>query len=164
VGLTFPNYPEHLGGDEQTESPQKHQQSLLGSERGTQLSRRLETDASRNLYVRIAADDANLTSVSALAGGSAANVPANTLTTILTHTPGAAAKLTRISVSGQNYGKVQIFVNSVLIETKRMGPDRNVDFNWAVPFAVAASTPIDVKVTHFVTGELNDFEATIYGV
>lgn len=164
MGLPWPNYPDHIGGDEQTESPTKHQQSLLGAERGTNLARRLETDSNRNLYVRVAADDvAPPATVSALAGGSIINTPNGVLTTILTYTATAATKLTRVSVSGTDYAKFQLFFNSVLIETKRSGPDRNVDFLFAAPLGMVATNILDVKVTHYAPGVLANFESTIYG-
>jgi hypothetical protein len=164
MALNWPNYPENVGGDEPTASPTKNQNSLLGAERGTQFARRLETDASRNLFVRIAADDvAPPAQVSALASSGVVNTPDGSLTTILTYTAVAAARLTRISVSGTDYAKFQIFLNTVLIETKRSGPDRSLDFIFTAPLGMDASDVLDVKVTHYATGVLADFESTIYG-
>lgn len=166
MGLLFPNYPEHIQGDEPTYAPQKSDHTLLGAERGTQLSRRLETDSNRNLYVRIAAADVDVfvpSSVAALANGSVTNVPASTLTTILTYTAAVATRLTRISVSGTDYAKFQIFINTVLIETKRSGPDRSLDFSFTSPLALSIGQILDVKVTHYAPGVLADFESTIYG-
>lgn len=164
MGLPWPNYPDHIGGDEQTESPTKHQQSLLGGERGTNLARRLETDSDRNLYVRIAADDVAPPSVvSALAGSAITNVADGVLSTIVTHTAVAATKVTRISVSGTVYAKFQIFLNSVLVETKRSGPDRSLDFVFTAPLGMDAGHILDIKVTHYGPGVLADFESTIYG-
>lgn len=99
-----------------------------------------------------------------LARGSVTNVPASTLTTIVTYTPGTDQVITRVSVSGTAYGKVELFRNATLVETRRMGPERNVTIDFTNPLALATGSPLDVKVTHYVTGELNDFEATIYGV
>ena len=164
MALNWPNYPENVGGDEPTASPTKNQNSLLGAERGTQFVRRLETDANRNLFVRIAADDvAPPAQVSALASSGVVNTPDGTLTTILTYTAPAARRLTRISVSGTDYAKFQIFFNTVLIETKRSGPDRSLDFAFDAPLGMDASDILDVKVTHYAPGGLADFEATIYG-
>lgn len=164
MGLNWPNYPEHIAGDEQTESPQKHQQSLLGAERGTQLARRLETDSERNLYVHVAADDTVApTSVSALAYDDVTGIPASTTTTILTYTAPAAKKLTRIAVSGTDYAKFQLFLNAVLIETRRSSPERSLDFLFTSPLALAASDILDVKVTHYAPGVLADFESSVYG-
>lgn len=164
MALNWPNYPENVGGDEPTASPTKNQNSLLGAERGTQFARRLETDADRNLYVRIAADNvAPPASVSALAADDVTSVTNGTLTTILTYTAGADTRLTRISVSGTDYAKFQIFLNTVLIETKRSGPDRSLDFIFTAPLGLSSGQILDVKVTHYAPGVLADFESTIYG-
>lgn len=164
MALNWPNYPENVGGDEPTASPTKNQNSLLGAERGTQFARRLETDANRNLYVRIAADDvAPPATVSALASDDATSVPNGSLTTILTYTAASDTRLTRISVSGTDYAKFQIFLNTVLIETKRSGPDRSLDFAFTAPLGLVAGQILDVKVTHYAPGVLADFESTIYG-
>lgn len=170
MALNWPIYPENVGGDEPTASPTKNQNQILGSERGTQFTRRLETDASRNLYVNIAAiadgilDDVLVPArVSAIAGGSVTNIPDATLTTILTYTAVTAARVTRISVSGTNYAKYQIFLNAALIETKRSGPDRSLDFDFASPLGLDAGNILDVKVTHYGPGVLADYESTLYG-
>lgn len=164
MGDTWPNYPGDVqGGDEPTHSPTKSQNSLLGAERGTQQTRRLETDPDSNLYVRIAADDSSPATSSALAGDSVVGVPDNTLSTILTHTAATDSRVTRIGVSGTDYAKFQLFHNTVLIETKRSGPDRSLDFAFALPLGLDAGDVLDVKVTHYATGVLADFEATIYG-
>jgi hypothetical protein len=99
-----------------------------------------------------------------LAAGASTNVPANTPTTIVTYTPGANKVITRISVSGTAYGKVELFVNASLIETQRMGPDRNITIDFNNPLSLGVGIPLDVKITHYVTGALNNFESTIYGV
>jgi len=166
MALNWPNYPENVGGDEPTASPTKNQNSLLGAERGTQFARRLETDAARNLYVNIAGVAVGVFvpgSVSALGGGSVTNVPASTLTTILTYTAVVASRLTRIGVSGTDYAKFQIFINTTLIETKRSGPDRSLDFAFTSPLSLSIGDVLDVKVTHYAPGVLADFETTIYG-
>lgn len=170
MGLNFPNYPEHIQGDEPTYAPTKSDHTLLGSERGTQLSRRLETDPARNLYVHLADITDGVfdgifvpSSVSAIAGGSVTNVSDNTLTTILTHTAAVATRLTRIGVSGTDYAKFQLFLNAVLIETKRSGPARSLDFSFTSPLSMDGGDVLDVKVTHYATGVLADFESTIYG-
>lgn len=167
MGYTWPNFPLDVqGGDEVTFAPTKNDRSLLGAERGTQFTRRLETDISRNLFVNIAAVDANIfvpSSVSALAGGSVTNIPDNTLTTILTYTAVVTTRLTRIGVSGTDYAKFQIFLNTVLIETKRSGPDRSLDFIFTSPFGLVIGDVLDVKVTHYAPSVLADFETTIYG-
>lgn len=166
MAYTWPNYPENVGGDEPTTSPNKNQNGLLGSERGTQFTRRLETDASNNLFVRIGAIDPLLfvpSNVSALAGSSITGVTASTLSTILTYTAATAKRLVRIGVSGTDYAKFQLFLNTVLIETKRSGPDRSLDFAFTSPLSLAIGDILDVKVTHYAPGVSADFESTIYG-
>lgn len=166
MALEFPKYSENVGGDEPTLAPTKNDRGLLGAERGTQFTRRIETDSDRNLFVRIAAVDGNIlvpSSVSAIAGGSVTGVTASTLTTVLTYTAATAIRATRIGVSGTDYAKFQIFLNTVLIETKRSGPDRSLDFAFTSPLSLVIGDVLDVKVTHYAPGVLADFESTIYG-
>jgi len=55
MGLNFPKYPGDVSdGDEHAYSPNKTKDSLLATERGTDSTRRLETDVDRNLYVNVA--------------------------------------------------------------------------------------------------------------
>lgn len=102
--------------------------------------------------------------VSPLAIGSVTNVPANTLTTIVTLTTIATTVTTRIAVSGSDYAKFQLFLNTVLIETRRTSPERSTDFLFTSPLLLAQGDIFEVKVTQYATGVLADFEATIYGV
>lgn len=56
MGLNFPKYPGDVSdGDEHSHSPNKTKDSLLATKRGTDSTRRLETDDNRNLYVNVAA-------------------------------------------------------------------------------------------------------------
>ena len=167
MAYLYPKYPgEVQGGDEATYSPGKTQHSLLGAERGTQVTRRLETDSNNNLFVSIGSVVPGTLvpgSVSAVAVGAVTSLPASTVSTIVTLTAGAAIRLTRISVSGTDYAKFLLFKNATLIETKRTGPDRSTDFMFNSPLDVASGDVIDVKVIHYATGVLADFESTIYG-
>jgi len=88
-------------------------------------------------------------------------VGVNTLTTIATMTANGYDHVTRISCSGQESAKWQLFINSVLIETKRGG--LNVEFNFRNPMVLTATNVLDVKMTHYYTGETPTFDATIYG-
>lgn len=164
MALNWPNYPENVGGDEPTVAPTKNDRGLLGAERATQFTRRLETDANRNLYVRVAADDvAPPATVGALASDSVVGVTNGVLTTVLTYTAVANVRLTRISVSGTDYAKFQLFLNTTLVETKRSGPDRSLDFIFTAPLGLDAGDILDVKVTHYAPGVSADFESTVYG-
>lgn len=171
MALDFPKYPTDVSdGDEHSHSPHKTHDSLLATERGTDFTRRIETDGSRNVYVHVAADDTVLPggsgipgSVDTLATGSQTGISANLLTTVVTYTAGATAKITRIGVSGTEYAKYQLFKNTNLIETKRTGPDRSVDFIFNSPLIMSSGDILDVKVTHFYTGNTLDVEASVYG-
>ena len=101
---------------------------------------------------------------SPVAAGAVASILPNVLTTIVTYTPTVNKVITRISVSGTAYGKIELFTSASLIETQRMGPDRNITIDFINPLVLLAGIPLDVKVTHYVVGEANNFEATIYGV
>lgn len=149
-------------GDDPTYSPQKTQNSLLGAERDSQNTRRLETDADRNLYVRMAADDTSL-AVTSLAVDAQTNVPDNTLTTVVTYTAAAPKRVSQITFGGSAYAKFQLFLNTVLIDTYRTGPERIGRFVFEAPYALSIGDVVDLKVTHYVTGAAEDFEAAIYG-
>lgn len=165
MALEFPKYPTDVSdGDERTYSPHKTTDSLLAAERGTDYTRRLETDSNRNLYVNIAASGVLPPSaVNALAVGGITSIPASTLVTIVTFTAASDVKLSKISVSGTDYAKFQIFKNTSLIETKRSSPERSLDFDFAIPLNLVSGDILDVKVTHYAPGVLADFESTIYG-
>lgn len=62
MGDPFPRYPEDvIDGDEPTYAPTKSDHSLLAAERGTQHTKRLETDADNNLYVNVAEGSIDVT-------------------------------------------------------------------------------------------------------
>lgn len=97
------------------------------------------------------------TVVGAVSTGSA------TLTTIATLVANGVNRVTKISCSGEDYAKFQLFLNTVLKDTRRSGPDRNIDFTFESPLTLLAGDVLDVKVTHYYTGDTVAFEATIYG-
>ena len=58
MGDLWPSYPSDVqGGDEPTHSPTKNQNSLLAAQRGTQQTRRIETDEDGNIHVNLAASN-----------------------------------------------------------------------------------------------------------
>jgi hypothetical protein len=72
--------------------------------------------------------------------------------------------LTQVSVSGEDYAKFFITLNGSDIDIRRSGPDRNVEFNYTgAPYKLSLGDVVDIKVEHFNTGSLVDFDATIYG-
>ena len=91
-------------------------------------------------------------------------VPDNALTTILTLTALQKHKISRIACSGEDYAKYQIFIDSVLVETRRSSPERTIDFNFTPTLLLNIGQILDVKVTHFYTGDLGSFESTIYSI
>ena len=170
MGYPFPNTPDQTG-DNETIAPYSNSRSLLGSERGSNKAKRLETDIDNNLYVVLgaagASQDVNVVSLKGiipLATGAVPGVTDNTLTTLATYTPSATKMVTRISVSGTVYAKYQLFLNTTLIETQRTGPGRNLTFLFdPLPLGMSSSDILDVKVTHYNIGASEDFEATVYG-
>lgn len=88
-------------------------------------------------------------------------VGVNTLTTVATMTANGYDHVTKISCSGEESAKWQLFVNSVLVDTKRGG--LNISFEFSNPLYLTATNVLDVKVTHYYTGATPTFDATIYG-
>lgn len=163
MGIKFSKSVDQDGDDEAL-SPITNSRSLLGTERGTDATRRLETDDNNSLYVNVASSPATTpNSVNAIAGGVITSIPASTPTTITTYSAASDIKVTRIGCSGTCYAKYQLVLNTVIIETKRSGPERSIDFIFERPLNLSTSDVLDIKVTHFVIGGLEDFEATIYG-
>ena len=98
--------------------------------------------------------------------GSVTNVAAATKTTIVTqaYVAGTFENLTIVAVSGEDYAKYFVTVNAVDIDIRRSGPDRNLTFMYTgAPYQLSPGDVVDVKVEHFNTGDLVDFDATIYG-
>lgn len=97
--------------------------------------------------------------------GTASNVPAATLTTILTKVADSSlTNISIVSVSGDDYAKYTLVINSITIDIRRSGPDRNLQFDFtANPLKTTLGDVIDIKVEHFFAGDLLDFDATIYG-
>jgi hypothetical protein len=114
--------------------------------------------------VRITADaSAAGLEVEALAGNAISGIAANMPSTIVTYTAPAKKLLSHISVSGTVYAKFQLYLNTALLETRRGGPDRTLVFEFLRPLRLQATDILDVKVTHYQTGETAEFESTVYG-
>ena len=163
MGQLRPNNPD-VNGDESAVSPRSDQPGLLGHRRGTDQTKRIETDDAGNLHVHVDVDDSSTPSaVAPLASGSITVVPDSTEATICTYTASQSTRVTRISCSGTIYGSYRLYLNTVLIETKRSSPDRSIDFDFSRPLQLNSSDILDVKVTHYYIGHQEDFDATIYG-
>jgi len=103
--------------------------------------------------------------ISFVTKGTAVTVPASTKTTILTATYSTTFNnIALISVSGQDYAKFFLTINTIDADIRRSGPLRNLEFDFkSNPLGLSSGDVVDIKVEHFFTGDLLDFEATIYG-
>ena len=101
--------------------------------------------------------------ISAVAVGAKPGISDNILTTITTMVANGANRIAMISCSGSAYAKFTVYINTILKETKRSGPERNVVFNYNHPLTLSVGDVVDIKVEHFNVGLLEDFEATIFG-
>jgi hypothetical protein len=98
--------------------------------------------------------------------GAVTNLAATTKTTIVTQAfvSGTFQNLVMVSCSGQDYAKFFLTINAVDVDVRRTGPDRNLTFDFTgAPLKLVAGDVVDVKVEHFNSGDLLDFDATIYG-
>ncbi len=99
-----------------------------------------------------------------LAKGTAAAVAATSKTTIVTLVASLKVQfITKIVLSGHDYAKFFLTVDSVDESIKRSGPDRTLEWDFTNPFSIAIGSVVDIKVEHFATGETPTFEATIWG-
>ena len=89
-------------------------------------------------------------------------VSAATETTIATMTANGFDHVTRISCSGDDYATWRLYINTVLVETKKAN-GYEVEFQWDNPLSLTSGNVLDVKVEHGLTGEQLSFDATIYG-
>ena len=103
--------------------------------------------------------------ISYVTGGSAAGVAASTKTTILSaaYSP-SFNNIALVSCSGDDYAKFFLTVNTVDIDIRRTGPDRNLQFDFkSNPVGLSSGDIVDIKVEHYNAGDSLNFEATIYG-
>lgn len=101
--------------------------------------------------------------VTPLAGNGITNVPDNVLTTIVTYAAPADKSLSSVTVSGTTYAKFQLFLNTILVETRRGGPERTLVFQFNNPLTLNSGDILDVKVIHFDATATAEFESTVYG-
>jgi len=112
--------------------------------------------------------DTNITGVSLISfqsNGTVSNVVDSTKTTIVSATySGTFNNVALISVSGGNYAKFFLTINTIDIDIRRTGPALNLEFDFkSNPLGLTTGDVVDIKVEHFNTGSLVDFEAVIYG-
>lgn len=116
------------------------------------------------MILRQISNEIGLFPINNIVTGNVGTVPSNTLTTILTLNASTIHKIARISCSGEDYAKYQIFIDNILKETRRSSPERTIDFIFNPTLLLNNGQILDVKVTHYYTGDLSSFESTIYSI
>ena len=101
--------------------------------------------------------------VTALATGNNAALASSTLGTVVTHTASGQQSVSRIAGSGTFPAEWTLVLNSVILETKRSGPDYKVEFLFNGPLTIPDTQVLDIKVEHLDAANTRDFNATIYG-
>lgn len=161
MGKEFPKFPDDtLDGDEVTFAPTKADRSLLAAERGTDSTRRIEVDASRNLMVNVAADSKSETLLHSA-----------TLTALASDTPTAFAayavpstqQITRVLVWGDTTADFTLRLNASEIGKKGTLVSLDADFVFSSGYPVVTADSVDVVVEHFSTGKSRNFKLYIYG-
>jgi len=114
-------------------------------------------------YINASVDGISSTTIKAT--GSITGVGENTRMTILTKfADDDFMNMSIVSVSGADYAKYFLVINTKDLDIRRSGPDRNLQFDFTgAPIALNYGDIVDVQVEHFVPGQFLDFEATLYG-
>lgn len=96
--------------------------------------------------------------------GSSTSIPANSLTTVLTHTVATSPLfLTNFFSSGELDAEVSFYVNTVRkLVWRTSEQQRNAEVPIG-PLRFPIGTILDIKVVHFYTGKTADFEASLVG-
>jgi hypothetical protein len=161
AGLDFPKYPEDTtDGDERTFSPHKTTDGLLAAERGTDFTRRIETDANRNLYVNVAADARKDTLLYSAALGPIAD---STPTAFVAYTAPSAIKVYKVLISGAVATDFNLRHNGSSIGTKFTNLEMQVEFKFDQGFELAITDTMDAVVEHCLTGKTKSYNIYIYG-
>lgn len=163
MALPFPKYPGDVSdGDEHSHSPKKTKDSLLATERGTDFTRRIETDSDRNLYVNIGNSDL---AMSILAKATLPGLADNTLTTVLSFVASSSTKVSRVGCSGDGPADFFLYVNTDRKEVKRSSTgDLDKEFVFNPMLSFNQNDVIEIKVLHHATDKTKTFDVVIYGV
>lgn len=161
MGEEFPRYPsETSDGDEPSFSPNKTHKSVLGVERGTHYTRRLEMDASGNAYVNVADNSQKDTLLYSAAVGP---IAASTPTAFVAYTAPSAVKVYKVLISGAAYSDFTLRHNASSVGIKYTNLDMQVEFEFNEGFELAATDTMDAVVEHCVTGKTKSYNIYIYG-
>ena len=98
-----------------------------------------------------------------LAQDTEADVPSGVTTTIVSFTAAVDTFITRIECSGHDYAKFTIEIDTAIKFTKRSGPSRDAEWDFVSPLKILAGQIVDVRVEHFYTGDVGDYDATVLG-
>jgi len=161
MGLNWPKYPQDVNdGDEVSHAPTKNDRSLLGTERGTDSTRRLELDTDRNLYTNIGADSR---SESLLYSASLSTIADSTPTAFTAYTAPSAQKIYRVEVTGSGCADYALRINASTVGMKQTNIEMGVVFTFDRGYPVAFGDSVDLVVEHFVPGKTKDFNLYVYG-
>lgn len=161
MGQGWPKYPSDVGdGDEPSHSPNKSQNSLLGTERGTDYTRRLETDGNNNLYTAIGSDSRQDT---LLFSGSLSGIAANTPTAFTAYVAPSPVKVSKVLISGSAYSDFNLRHLGSSIGVKYTNLEMQVEFIFSHGYNLSATDTLDAVVEHCVTGKTKDFNIYVYG-
>jgi hypothetical protein len=163
VGLEFPKYPGDVSdGDERAYSPKKTTDALLVTERGTDYTRRLETDSNRNLYVNVGGSSL---SVSILTKGTVLGLADGVPATVVSFVASSTTMISRIGCSGNGPTDFMLYINTDKKETKRSDTlDLDKEFIFDPMLALNNNDVVEIRVIHHAVGKLKDCNVTIYGV
>jgi len=161
MGEIFPKYPDDvLDGDEPSISPTKNHKSVLGVERGTQSTRRLEMDAAGNAYVNVAADSRTET---LLYTASLATIAASTPTAFAAYIAPSAQTVYRVLINGSAYTDHSLRHNGSDIGSKDTNLEHFTEFVFDQGFPLAFGDTLDILLEHCVTGKTKSYTMYIYG-
>ena len=161
MGELWPKYPSDVSdGDEPSHSPNKTHKSVLGVERGTDYTRRLEMDAEGNAYVNVAADGRQDT---LLYSATLSSIADSTPTAFVAYTAPSAKKVYKVLISGAPYTDFTLRHNGSSIGKKYTNLEMQVEFTFNQGFELAATDTVDAVVEHCLTGKTKGFDIYIYG-
>jgi len=126
------------------------------------LARRVSNDATDPLYVFAVAAAG---SIGIAEYGSVSAVVNGILTTVLTYTvpAGKTFSLQRVEVSGGNVAIYSVEINSIVKGVRRTyWGNFNANFNF-IGVPLVAGAEVKVKVIHYNTSMVSDFDATLLG-
>lgn len=161
MGEKWPKYPTEVAdGDEPSYSPTKNDRSLLGTERGTDYTRRLATDANGNLYTRSTEDDRKDT---LLYTASLSSIAASTPTTFTAYTAPSDVKVYKVLIVGSAYTDFDLRHNTSGIGKKLSNHEMQVEFYFDQGYELGTGDTMDAIVEHCVVGKTKNFNIYIYG-